>query len=135
MTGLLADWNVRGQFLGILQILESDDWRELWQSVDPAVHTFESLGLRQDALDMDIWTCCQQHEIVFFTANRNRDGSGSLEDVIRRLNTPESLPVITLANSKRVLKDRIYADQVAERLLDYLMNLNECRGAGRLFVP
>jgi hypothetical protein len=34
-----------------------------------------------------------------------------------------------------VLKDRLYAEKVAERLLDYLMRIDDFRGAGRLYVP
>ena len=35
----------------------------------------------------------------------------------------------------RVLRDRAYAEKVAVRLLDYLMRIDEVRGAGRLYVP
>jgi hypothetical protein len=33
------------------------------------------------------------------------------------------------------LQDRLYAGQVAERLLDYLMRIDEFRGVGRIYVP
>jgi len=42
----------------------------------------------------------------------------------------DSLPVITIADSGRVLSDRLYAEQVAERLLDYLMRIDDFRGTG-----
>jgi hypothetical protein len=35
--------------------------------------------------------------------------------------------VITIADANRVLRDRLYAEKVAERLLDYLMRIDEVR--------
>ena len=69
------------------------------------------------------------------TANRNRRGADSLEAVNQSENQPDSLPVITIADQDRVLQDRLYAEKVAESLLDYLMRIDEVRGAGRLYVP
>jgi hypothetical protein len=42
-------------------------------------------------------------------------------------NTPHSLPVCTLANDQRVLRDRLYADRVADRLLEFLFDLDSYR--------
>ena len=69
------------------------------------------------------------------TGNRNDDVPDSLEATIRAENLPSSLPVITIANANRVLQDRVYAEKVAESLLDYLLRIDEVRGAGRLYVP
>jgi hypothetical protein len=46
-----------------------------------------------------------------------------------------SLPVITIARPRRVMESKAYADRVVERLLHYLLNLDNYRGTGRLFVP
>ncbi len=43
--------------------------------------------------------------------------------------------MITIADTDRVLEDRLYAEAVAEQLLDYLLRIDEVRGAGRLYVP
>ncbi len=67
--------------------------------------------------------------------NRNQRGPDSLEAVIRAENQPDSLPVMTIGDADRVLEDRLYAEKVAERLLDYLMRIDELRGTGRLYVP
>jgi len=69
------------------------------------------------------------------TGNRNDDGPDSLEATIRNENQPESLPVITIGDADRVLRDRLSAENVAGRLLDYLMRIDEVRGVGRLYVP
>jgi hypothetical protein len=50
-------------------------------------------------------------------------------------NRPESLPVLTVADTYRLLRDRVYAGTVAEQLLDYLMRIDEVRGLGRLSTP
>lgn len=58
-----------------------------------------------------------------------------MEAVIRAENQPDSLPVMTIGDADRVLEDRLYAEKVAERLLDYLMRIDELRGTGCLYVP
>ena len=44
-------------------------------------------------------------------------------------------PVPTLANDQRVLRDRPYAEAVADRLLEILFDIDNYRGTGRLYVP
>ena len=34
-----------------------------------------------------------------------------------------------------LLRSRDYADRIVERLMDYLMNIEDYRGAGRLYLP
>ena len=48
------------------------------------------------------------------TGNRNDESPDSLEATIRNENQPDSLPVITIADSDRVLRDRLYAEKVAD---------------------
>jgi hypothetical protein len=135
MRGVLADINVVAQARALLLILASDTWRDLWTELGLAVETFASLGLPFDAPDSLIWRRCQREGVVLMTDNRNDDGPDSLEATIRNENQPGSLPVITIADSDRVLRDRLYAERVAVRLLDYLMRIDEVRGVGRLYVP
>ena len=73
--------------------------------------------------------------MILITSNRNDDGPDSLEATIRTHGTPHSLPVFTLADAKRVLKERSYAELVADRLLEYLFDIEGLRGAGRLYLP
>lgn len=58
-----------------------------------------------------------------------------MEVVIRAENQPECLPVVTIANPDRVMRDRLYAERVAERLLAELTRIDEIRGTGRIYVP
>jgi hypothetical protein len=110
-------------------------WRELWIARDLSVEDFRTLGLPFDAPDSIIWRTCQREQLVLITGNRNDDGPDSLEATIRNENQPDSLPVITLADARRVLRERPYAEKTTEQILDYLMRIDEVRGAGRIYVP
>ena len=72
---------------------------------------------------------------MLLTRNRNDDGPESLGAAIRTMNQLDSLPVITLANADRILENKSYAERVAERLLDYLLYMDNLLGTGRLYVP
>ena len=82
-----------------------------------------------------MWQSCQQREIILLTANRHDEGPDSLEATIRALNTLTSLPVMTIADPELVLTSQDYAERVAIQILEYLMDLDNFRGTGRLFVP
>jgi hypothetical protein len=135
VKGILADINVEGQQIAIVSIWNSEDWREIWNSLGLSWESFRSLGLPDDSSDAVIWRRCQIEKLVLITANRNDDTPDSLEATIRSENQPDSLPVVTIANPTRVMRDRDYAVAVAIRLLDYLILIDSYRGTGRLYVP
>ena len=58
-----------------------------------------------------------------------------MRGLLADINQPHSLPAITIADPDRVLKDRPYAEQLAERLLERLIAIDDFRGAGRIYVP
>jgi hypothetical protein len=93
------------------------------------------LGLQPDASDRELWEVCQREHVVLLTANRNDEGPDSLAATIQQYNTPHSLPVFTFANDQRVLRDRPYAEVVADRLLEFLFDIDSYRGTGRLYLP
>ena len=64
MRAVMADNDSGGQFAALLDVLNSDEWCELWQGLGLAVVTFESLGLARDAPDALVWDACQRHEVV-----------------------------------------------------------------------
>jgi hypothetical protein len=135
VKGLLADINVQGQLELLLHVWESAPWREIWESLNLTVFSFEELGLARDVADDVLWETCQQRQIVLLTANRNDEGPDSLEATIRDRNALDSLPVFTLADAQRLQNEPVYAKQTAEKLLDYLFRIDEVRGTGRLYVP
>src|SRR5262249_14704691 len=113
----------------------SDTWHDLWNALGLSVETFPTLGLPDDAPDALIWRTCQREQIVLITGNRNKRGPDSLEATIRNENQPDSLPVVTIADPDRVVQDRLYAEKVAERLLEKLIAIDDFRGTGRIYVP
>jgi len=131
----MSDNDVGRQFAALLLILTGETWKETWASLACPVHTFESIGLSRQAPDREVWLECQKHEILLVTGNRNDEGLDSLETTLRTLNTLQSLPVFTLGDPQRVLQSRKYAEQVAARVLEYLQNIDNHRGAGQLYVP
>jgi len=135
MRGLLADANIEGHIGRLLARFETDAWHELWAGLSLATASFASLSLPRNISDMDLWRICQARELVLITANRNADGPDSLEASIRAFNTPDCLPVVTIADADRILADGAYAEKVAEQLIEYLYDIENYRGAGRLYVP
>jgi hypothetical protein len=92
------------------------------------MESFPTLGLSYDSSDALVWRTCHRERLVLLTGNRNDEGPDSLEAIIRDENQPDSLPVFTISDPRRVLHDRLYAERVAERVLDHLMRIDEVRG-------
>jgi hypothetical protein len=135
LKGILSDNDVRGQFDALIRVCTSESWREVWTSLGLRTYTLEALGMPADAVDAEIWRICQQRELVLVTGNRNAKGEDSLENTIRLLNQPTSLPVSTLADPPAIERDREYAEQVAVRLMELLIDIDNYRGCGRLYLP
>jgi hypothetical protein len=135
MAGIMADNDSGGQFAVILALLEAEPWKELWRSLALPVITFEDLGLPSTAPDAIVWQACQDRQLILVTSNRNAVGPDSLEATLQARNEPTSLPVITIASPRRVMESKAYAESVVRRLLDHLMDLENRRGTGRLWVP
>lgn len=135
MLKIMADNDVVGHVRALVQICESPPWDEFWHEVECEFLTLADLGLAEDATDAEIWNACQENEIVLITGNRNAEQPESLEMTIRQDDDETSLPVITLADRDRIMRDRVYAERVVERLLEILFDLDNLRGTGRLFVP
>jgi hypothetical protein len=135
VRAILSDVNIVGHVRVLFVRLESESWRELWGPLALPLITFPDLGLAPEAPDSLLWQVCQQQQVLLLTANRNMEGPDSLEETIRHRNTPASLPVFTIATVDRILHSRVYAERVVAKLLEYLMDLDQVRGAGRLYLP
>jgi hypothetical protein len=135
MIRLLADNNAEGHVELLVRVLLSESWIGFWNELELAVVTFEELGLDRRASDAELWRVCQREQVVLITNNRNAEGPDSLELVVREENRSDSLPVFTLASPERLRVDGSYAEKTAARLLEYLVYLDELRGAGRIYVP
>jgi hypothetical protein len=135
VNGILADANCEGH-LALLVRLFQEGWRhDVWEVLHLTPRSLADLGLQSDVSDREVWESCQRAQVVLLTANRNDAGPGSLEATIQQHNTSASLPVFMLANEQRVLRDRLYAAAVADRLLEFLFDIDSYRGTGRLYLP
>ena len=135
MTALMADHDCEGQMQVLLRLLGSAEWHALWTELAVRVESFASLGVPPHTPDADLWQLCQTRQIVLITANRNEEGPASLEATLQASNTPTSLPVLTLSEPQRILSSRAYANRVVERLVEYLIDVENLRGTGRLYLP
>jgi hypothetical protein len=93
------------------------------------------VGLDPAATDDVVWHFCQAHGYYLLTSNRNADTEDSLEATLRRAGTATSLPVFTLALADRVYTDSVFLDRVVEKLLEYVLDADNLRGTGRLYLP
>jgi hypothetical protein len=135
VKGIVADNNILGHFGLLLALLQVAERKEFWIHLALATPSFAEVGLADDTPDRIVWETCQMRELVLLTTNRNQHGPNSLEATIRALNTVDSLPVLTIGNGDRMLQDKTYAAAVADRVLQYLFDIDVHRGAGRLYVP
>jgi hypothetical protein len=131
----MADHNIEGHLEVLLRIMRTTPWQEFWDELDLEIASFTSLGLPPDASDSALWQACQSQDIVLITANRNKDGEDSLEATIATQNQPDSLPVLTVSSADQILTNRAYAVRVVSRLLEFLLDLDNIRGTGRLYLP
>jgi hypothetical protein len=135
VKGILADVNVQGPVEDLVREMQGAKWVEFWTHLGLALFHFEDLGLRQDATDLQIWRKCQENQLILITDNRNKTSPDSFEATIQQHNVPESLPVFTIADLRKFRKSRTYAELVLERLYERLLDIDNLRGTGRLYLP
>ena len=135
MPAIMADHDVEGQVQVLLRLLTSAEWCDIWQELAVRLESFAHLGIPVDSSDVELWRLCHAEQILLITGNRNSTGLESIETVIARNNTPTSLPVLTIGDPRRVFSSRTYAEQIVTRLLEYLLDLENFRGTGRLYLP
>jgi hypothetical protein len=135
VKGILADANITGHVEHLAQLMQTGSWAAFWQDLNLVLRRFADVGLSADSADLDIWQCCQAQELLLITDNRNDDSPDSLEAVIRKHNTAQSLPVFTVADVDKLRTSRAYAERVVVRLYEYLLDIDNLRGVGRLYVP
>lgn len=64
MPGILADNDVLGQFETLVEIWQSEQWRDLWLELNYTLESFASLALPPDSPDAVIWQVCQTRQVV-----------------------------------------------------------------------
>jgi len=134
MQVILSDHNCEGQARAIFDALMYDGtWLQL---VPMELKWFQQIGLPVKTKDEEVWQFCQDRGYILLTGNRTaKDKEKSLELSVRRLITPDSLPVLTIGNLERVLADPTYCRACAERLAEIVDELHKYRGVTRLYLP
>jgi hypothetical protein len=135
VKGLVADANIQGQVEYLARRMQMEAWADFWQALGLTLRHFEDVGRSSSSTDLEVWNVCQAEQLILITDNRNLDSRDSLEAAIRRNNTPESLPVFTIADMNEFRTDNSYVERVVEALYDYLLRIDEIRGTGRLYPP
>lgn len=135
MRGIVADANVEGQVEQLVRLVLAGEWAEYWFHLGLELVTFADVGLRDRSPDAEVWRTAQRERLVLITANRKSEGPSSLEATIRAEGTPDSLPVLTIGDARRLIRDAAYAEQAARKLIEYLVDIDNYRGMGRLYIP
>jgi hypothetical protein len=135
MRGIVADANIEGHVARMVDHIRATGWAEFWDYLGLVLETFANIGLTGSAPDSQVWLTCQRERLVLITANRNADGPDSLEATIRAENTLGSLPVLTISDIEELQHSADYAERVVARLIEYLIEIDLYRGAGRLYLP
>ncbi len=128
----LIDHNLRGHSVVLLGSLTASGWLNL---ISIQFVLFEEVGLSIDSDDRVVWQFAQSNQMVLLTANRSMKGENSLEQVMREENTPTSLPVVTIANINRLLAETNYRERCVNRLVEIVVDIEDFRGARRIFIP
>ncbi len=135
MPVILIDANIEGHAAHIWLRMQSSQWRELTAGLDVALRTFREVGLDPASPDDAVWQFCQAQGHYLLTSNRNEDSENSLEATLRREGTAASLPVFTLPLPDRVYHNPAFLDRVVAKLLEYVLDADNIRGTGRLYLP
>jgi hypothetical protein len=132
---LLADVNIQGHIEIMVKRMQAEPWLGFWNHLELSCVSFADVGLNPGDSDAVIWQRCQERRAFLLTNNRNDDGPDSLEATIRTCNTPQSLPVFTIGDAERLKNECDYSDRVIWGLLEYLLQIDNLLGTGRLFLP
>jgi hypothetical protein len=132
---VLLDENIEGYADYLSGHLFSPMWNDISSALGVRIATFEQVGLAKGTPDEQIWQFCQDQQVYLLTDNRNDDKPDSLESMIRVRNLPSSLPIFTISDISRLRSEREYVEVLVARLLEYLMDAENLRGVGRLYLP
>jgi hypothetical protein len=113
----------------------SNTWKGISSALDLRVVSCTQVGIDKGTSDDEVWELCQNQHCFLLTDNRTQSTADSLESIIRTRNTVTSLPVFTISDMKRFRSEPQYVDALVERLLEYLLEADSIRGAGRLYLP
>ncbi|MGH9845302.1 MAG: DUF5615 family PIN-like protein [Blastocatellia bacterium] len=127
---ILFDHDIEGFDIFLIAGLRETRWD---QDITFEFLRLRDLGLPDDCKDREIWRRCQADGLFLITQNRNSDDDTSLQVTLDRENTLESLPVITIPDAEK-LKAADHRQQAALRLVEIILDLDNYKGVGRVFI-
>ena len=127
---VLLDLHLAGKDVFLRAGLRESGWADL---VTLEFLRLRDVGLPDDCSDQDIWRFVQQHRMVLLTSNRNCDDETSLQATIRRENTLDALPIVTVPDPDRLLNSA-YRQDVVVGLIEIFLCPEEFCGRGRMFI-
>ena len=131
MITILVDHDIEGQAATLWRLIHAGGWSTIFSI---KFVWFAEVGLPHNSNDRQVWRFAQENGLILLTANRRMKEANALERTIREENTGNSLPVITIGNAKR-MDDKRYQDRCMNRLLEILLELDNYKGIGRVFIP
>jgi len=131
---ILTDNDVIGAVKVLRRILASPVWGDMTATLELQFMELQDVALPANAPDVAVWQRSQAVGALLITGNR-ASGEGSLDHTIAELAGPASLPVLTIGDPRRVIRDPVYARECALSLLDFVERIETLRGTGRLFIP
>lgn len=131
---ILTDHDVIGAVRMFRRLFESPEWAELAAILDLQFIEFEDVELPINAPDSLVWQRSQELRALLITGNR-ASGQNSLDQTIREQAIAQSLPVLTIGDPQRVIRDPAYARACVASLLNFVDRIETLRGTGRLFLP
>jgi hypothetical protein len=132
MQGLLADVNVQGHLSHLRHCLESMDLWDMLAGEGIRFETFADHNLPRDLDDRPLWNFCQSNGWVLFTNDKNNDDSDSLQATLDDSWKVGHLPVLTLSNQGKFVRDGLYTRQVASDTAELLLDI---KLGGPLYRP
>ena len=131
---ILTDNDVIGAVKVLRRILASPVWGDMTATLELQFMELQDVALPANAPDVAVWQRSQEVGALLITGNR-ASGEGSLDRTIAEQAGPASLPVLTVGDPRRVIRDPVYARECALSLLDFVERIETLRGTGRLFIP
>lgn len=128
----LVDHNLERYAAILLGKIASDGWLDL---IPIRFITFREIELKIDSSDRLVWQVAQDNQMILLTANRNMKGDDSLEQTLRENNTANSLPIVTISSLDRFRNESNYRSQCADRIIEIMLNIENYKGVGRIFIP
>ena len=128
---ILIDQDLLGFDIFIEEGLKETGWDQLIQFHFTRLCDY---GLPDNLPDQEVWRFVQTHRLLLVTNNRNDEDDSSLQATMRRENTLESLPIVTVSDKDALIQTE-YRQRVAQSLAEIIVYLENYLGTGRVFVP